>query len=326
MLLKLENLRVAFKRGKGLPPLQVVRGVDLEIGRGEIVGVVGESGSGKSVTALSLARLHDGGHAVVDADRLEFDGMDLLNATEKELCGLRGKRMAYIFQNPVEALCPHMRIKDQFKEGFEIHGMDVGVHMSEVAGLLVQMGLEDAPLILDKYPHQLSGGQAQRVMIAMAVSLRPDLLIADEPTSAIDASLSQVIVELLRVVNETYGISILLITHDFDLARSLSHKLMVFYGGLVMESRPTAMFGHGRHPYSKALIGCVESLNSGDERLTTLPGAPPEPTDFKDACPFAERCGSVTPECLAAIPSLVEDEGGIIRCIHPYDGEVVNHG
>lgn len=319
---QIENLHVSFFNHAKKQLLKVVRGVSFNVKKGEILGIVGESGSGKSVSAASMMRLHHSENACVEADQIEFDGMNLLAMNEMELEKIRGKRIAMIFQNPVEALCPHKRILSQFVEGFKIHGMKgEETTLKQIVSLLNDMGIEDAELTLGKYPHQLSGGQAQRVAIAMALSLNPDLIIADEPTSAIDASLSQLILDRLKWINETYGIGIILITHDFDVAQAFCHRILVMYGGLVLEERASnELISEAWHPYTIALMNCVHSLKNNDEKLYTLPGTPLDPQAFDNACPFSARCEFALSCCFEQIPDIKKQGDAIVRCFNPQNG------
>ncbi len=321
-LLEIRNLKVAFQSAGSR--LEVVRGVDICLERGEILGMLGESGSGKSVSASTIAMLIDSGDGHVSADRQMFDGQSLADASEKELCALRGKRIAYIFQNPVEALSPNKRIREQFHEGFIIHHIPYSEELIEHN--LLEVGLENPEIILSMYPHQLSGGEAQRVMIAMAVALKPDLLIADEPTSSVDASLRDRIIELLRAINRKHGISMLVITHDYDVVKALCHRVIVLYGGLVMEACSVQeLMSRPFHPYASELMACVQSINSGGRLLHTLEGTPLDPADFRDACPFLKRCARRQLLCEAGIPALRMSGSRSVRCLYPLADEEGSH-
>ncbi len=322
-LLEIKNLKVAY--GQGDHRLEVVRGIDISLERGEIVAVLGESGAGKTASASAIARLIDPQEGEITADLHLFDGRSLSGMTERELSALRGRRIAYVFQNAVESLSPNKRIRDQFREGFAIHKLPFSEE--EIRQGLTEVGLEEHDIILGMYPHQLSGGQAQRVMIAMAVSLKPDLIIADEPTSAVDASLKDRIIELLRQINEKHGISMLVITHDFDVARALCHRVIVLYGGLEMETCSVeALMTQPWHPYSAELMTCVASINAPGQRLHTLDGAPLNPAGFRNACPFAERCSRRQPSCEEGIPEKTGDGARAVRCLFPLTREEAYHG
>ncbi len=321
-LLEIRNLRVAYQNSDSR--LEVVRGIDIVLERGEILGMLGESGAGKSASASSIAMLIDPKDGHIRTDKHLFDGKPLDSATEKELCTLRGRRIAYVFQNAVESLSPNKRIRDQFKEGFAIHNLPCSEE--QIRSALTEVGLDDHEIILGMYPHQLSGGQAQRVMIAMAVSLKPDLIITDEPTSAVDASLKDRIIQLLRQINGRHGISMLVITHDFDVAIALCHRVVVLYGGLEMETCSVEdLMENPLHPYSAELMKCVTSINAPGKRLHTLDGATLNPTEFSDACPFADRCWRRRAECVTRIPEKRESGKRSVRCLFPLtEGEAPN--
>lgn len=313
-MLDIKNLKVAYRNAEGW--LEVVRGIDICLENGEIVAMLGESGAGKTASALSIAMLIDPADGHVASERHMFDGRSVSEMTEKELCNLRGKRVAYVFQNAVEALSPNKRIREQFKEGFDIH--KIPYSEGDIRNILTEVGLDEHDVILGMFPHQLSGGQAQRVMIAMAVSLKPDMIIADEPTSAVDASLKGRILDLLRQINTNHGISMLVITHDFDVARELCHRVIVLYGGLEMETCSVEeLMTAPMHPYSAELMTCVESINASDKRLHTLEGTTLNPVDFKDVCPFVQRCAFHQPECETGIPEITEYGTRAVRCLFP---------
>lgn len=321
-LVEIRNLKVAF--GHDDRRLEVVRGIDITLERGEIVAVLGESGAGKSASASAIARLIDPQEGDISADLHLFDGCSLSDMGERALSALRGRRIAYVFQNAVEALSPNKRIRDQFREGFIIHKLPYSE--ADTRNALSEVGLEEHDIILGMYPHQLSGGQAQRVMIAMALSLKPELIIADEPTSAVDASLKDRILELLRQINERHGISMLVITHDFDVARTLCHRVIVMYGGLEMETCSVeALMSQPYHPYSAELMTCVASINGAAKRLHTLEGATLNPAEFRAACPFAARCIRRQPPCEEGIPEKRTYGARAVRCLYPLNREEVNH-
>ncbi len=308
-MLKIENLHVSFGN------TEVVRGISFEVNKGEIISILGESGSGKSVTAMSILKLYDPKVASITADIMSFSSHDLLKLDEKTLRPLRGKHISYIFQNPNDALSPNRSIRAQFKELCKVHEM--AYVEKEIVELLIEVGLvQECEIVLNMYPHQLSGGQAQRVTIAMALLLKPEVLIADEPTSSIDASLTDVIVELLTRINKKLGITILFITHDFDLASRISHQILILYGGLVMEyGKRDDIFGMPLHPYTIELMKCVNSIHSQEDLLYTLAGNALDPSEFEIACPFAPRCLSVEPRCTVQIPDLITKDNRAVRCV-----------
>lgn len=319
-LLEINALKVAFPiSGQWM---EVVRGIDLTLDKGEIVGLLGESGSGKSVTAAAVSLLSRDENARILADKLKFDAQDMMPLDEKGLRAYRGKRIAYVFQNPTEALSPLQKIGKQFAEVFKVHKEPYTQLM--LSDLLYDVGLTDSELILNMYPHQLSGGQAQRVMVAMAIALRPDLIIADEPTSSIDASLKDMILDLLISINQKYGTAILVITHDFDVAIKMCQRVYILYGGLVMEEGPLKeVLETPRHPYTQELIRCVSSLQEGHGKLYALEGTALDPSEFSDTCPFFNRCSRGTSQCLTQIPALIQTGIRQCRCTSPIGQEGV---
>lgn len=309
-ILKVENLHVRFGS------TEVVRGISFEVKKGEVISILGESGSGKSVTAMSLLRLYEARVALISADAMTFSDVDLRTCDEKTMREIRGGHIAYIFQNPNDALSPNRSLRAQFIELCNVHG--IRYNEAEIVALLKDVGLVvESEIILNMYAHQLSGGQAQRVTIAMALLLKPELIIADEPTSSIDASLTEVIVSLLLSINQKYGITILFITHDFDLAAKISDQVLILYGGLVMEyGTREAVFEKPLHPYTIELMKCVNAIRSQDKKLYTLAGNALDPSEFKVECPFATRCPRVEPQCYEDIPQMVRYENRMLRCVH----------
>ena len=313
-LLKINDLRISFPIGK--EKIQVVRGIDLEIKKGEIVGILGESGSGKTVSSTSILGLLKGEEGIIDSGEILFNGQDLLKLSEKDLCKIRGKEIAYIFQDPVGSLNPYKKVGKQLEEAVNTHGLRFS--KTNLLEIMADTGVDNPELIYNMYPFQLSGGQCQRVVIAMALSCQPRLVIADEPTSAIDASLRKKVLTLLKSINEKYGTSIIIITHDFDVARFLCHKVTIMYGGLVMEVGGIhEVLKDPRHPYTMELLRCVNSLNNREESLYSLEGRPPNPYEFREECPFYARCKKKSEKCQEGIPKMSESEQGRkIRCVH----------
>jgi peptide/nickel transport system ATP-binding protein len=312
-LLKIDNLKLSFRNGKNY--LQVVRGIDLEVNRGEIVGILGESGSGKTVSSNSIMGLIDSEEGRIDEGEIYFNGKNLLALTEKEFRKIRGKNISYIFQNPTQSLNPYRRVGKQIEEALKVHGLQCSKDI--VLGVMESVGIADPGLIYNMYPFQLSGGQCQRVMITIGVICKPELLIADEPTSSIDASLRKKVLRLLKSINVKYGTSIIIITHDFDVARFLCDKVAIMYGGLVMEQGDIKdILEKPLHPYTKALLECVNSLDEMEDVLFTLEGRPPSPFEFKDECPFYDRCGMGNDMCKKSIPGIIELENRKIRCVN----------
>lgn len=313
VLLKIENLKISFKRGKDY--LQVVRGIDIEAFPGEIVGILGESGSGKTVSSNAIIRLIDDKEGRIDSGKIYFKNKNLLKLSEKELRRIRGKNISYIFQNPTDSLNPYRRVGKQIEETLKIHRLPCS--KEKVLEVMKDVGIIDAKFIYDMYPFQLSGGQCQRIMIAIGVICKPELLIADEPTSSIDASLRKKVLGLLKSINEKYGTSIILITHDFDVAKFLCHKAAIMYGGLVMEQGYMKdILKAPLHPYTRGLLKCVNSLEKSEDTLFTLEGRPPSPSEFKNECPFYDRCKSRKERCKENIPKIVKYNNRNVRCVN----------
>lgn len=305
-LLEVKNLKVSlFNESAKLP---IIRGLDMSINRGEIIGILGESGSGKTVSTSAVMRLYEPSEASIDEGTAVFKQDDLVQKSEKELNKIRGRKIAYIFQNPTAALHPYKRIGRQLQTILKVHNLPRSKDI--ILEALLEVGLDEPKIIYDKYPSQLSAGQNQRIMIAGCILTKPDLLIADEPTSSIDASLRKKILDLFLYVNKKYGMSIIVITHDFDIAKYLCSRLVIMYGGLSVEQGKLAdVLNFPLHPYSDELIKCAQSLDSGKEILYSLEGRPPTPLEFKDNCPFYKRCRFKQNECLEGIPELLRRMG-----------------
>jgi oligopeptide/dipeptide ABC transporter ATP-binding protein len=311
-ILVLKNLKVSFNyQGRNI---QVVRGVDFEVSEGKIVGILGESGSGKTITALSILGMirHEDGN--YDCGSIYYKGEDLLRCSEKQMMKIRGKEICYVFQNPVGSLNPFKRVGKQLEEVLKEHGRDYSKEV--VIEAMSDVGIDNAEVIYSMYPTQLSGGQCQRIGLAMCIVLRPKIIIADEPTSAIDASIQKKVLELLKDINNKYNTTMIIITHDFDVARIMCDEIVIMYGGLVMESGGVKdILVNPLHPYTKELINCVNSLKGGGERLYTLEGSALTPSEFTDLCPFYERCKKRTDSCKEGIPKLLNiDNERKVRC------------
>ncbi|MCD4712848.1 MAG: ABC transporter ATP-binding protein [Clostridiales bacterium] len=311
-LIEVTDLKVSFYHESG--KLQVVRGFDMSVEKGKIIGILGESGSGKTVSATSILKLEEDDVSSIDSGEVIFKGLNLMELSESELRKIRGNRISYIFQNASSALNPFKSIGKQLTEVLKNHKLAFSKEL--VLQALVEVGIEDTETVYDMYPFQLSGGQNQRIMIAQCIISRPDLLIADEPTSSIDASLRKIVLDLLKEINKKNNMSIIIITHDFDVAKYLCDRLVIMYGGLVVEEGPlNEIFANPFHPYTKELIVCAGSLKKGDEIVYTLEGSPPSPFEFADECPFAKRCKVRLPECTSEIPRTLEISGRKVRCI-----------
>lgn len=317
-ILDIENLKVSFLNDSSF--LQVLRGVDVKLQKGEILGILGESGSGKTVTASTVMRLSNDGSCRIDSGTIMFDGKDLLGLKEKEMRTIRGKRIAYIFQDASAALNPYKRIGKQLQEVIKVHGE--GFSKERIINGMKTVGIDNAQVVYNMYKSQLSGGLCQRVVIAMATMCSPEIIVADEPTTAIDASLQKKVLDLLRDINQNNGSSIIIITHDFDVVKYICRRVVVMYGGLVMEEGSTEeVLSSPLHPYTKELLNCVESLDANDEKLYSLEGKAPTPQEFGEQCPFYDRCKSSNDECATAIPKMQVFGGRKVRCILAKGGD-----
>jgi peptide/nickel transport system ATP-binding protein len=297
-LVSIEGLSVAFN---GVP---VLRGVDLALGKGEALGLVGESGSGKSVTWLAALGLLPR-HARVSGS-VRLDGRELLGAPAAELDRVRGGRVAMIFQDPASALNPVLTIRKQLCEALALHRDLSGEAVkAEARRLLDIVGIPDAGRRLSAYPHEFSGGQVQRIMIAMALAGNPDLLIADEPTTALDATIQAQILELLSSIRREMSMAMVLISHDLGVVAENCDRVAVMYAGRIIEEAPAnQLFADPVHPYAQGLIGALPPLDGPRRRLTAIPGTVPDPANMPDGCAFAPRCALAAEPCGLAAPSL----------------------
>jgi peptide/nickel transport system ATP-binding protein len=323
-LLEVNQLRVSLPTAAG--PVEALRELSFAIARGETVGLIGESGCGKSLTALALMGLLPEGAVVSGSVRL--DGVELVGLPESNWCALRGQRLGMVFQEPMTALNPLHLIGDQIAESLRLHrSLPSGAARAEALRLLERVRLPDAARRLAAYPHQLSGGQRQRVVIAIALACQPDLLIADEPTTALDVTVQREVLDLIEELVAEDGLALLLISHDLGLMADAVARLMVMYGGQIVESGATAaVFDRLAHPYSQGLfaarprlvpVNWVEASNGRRrQRLATIPGRVPELRDLPAGCAFAERCALAIADCRSAMPALVQlGDGHQARCI-----------
>ncbi|MGB7875764.1 MAG: ABC transporter ATP-binding protein [Anaerolineales bacterium] len=288
-LLEVKSLKTYFYTDDGI--VQAVDGVDFEVYPGEILGLVGESGCGKSVTSFSIIGLVDSPGKVEDGEIL-FDGVDLLDLPENEMIHVRGNRISMIFQQPQTALNPVFRVGDQISEVLSIHqdfGKEAGV--KRAIEMLKLVGIPDAERRINSYPHELSGGMAQRVMIAMALATLPELLIADEPTTALDVTIQAQILDLMRKLREDMGTAIILITHDLGVVAEMCDRVAVMYAGEIVEQTDVGtLFDESLHPYTKGLIESIPVLGRLKDRLEVIPGSVPNLVDLPPGCRFAPRC------------------------------------
>ena len=321
-LLELKQLQVIF--GSAKAPLIAVDGVDLQVDAGEVVGVVGESGSGKSVTALALMGLIDAPGRVA-AGQLTYDGRDLLQMPERERRGLLGKDIAMIFQDPMTSLNPCFTVAEQLIETLRVHqGGSKKALRARSLELLQQVDIPDPQRRLDAYAHQLSGGMCQRVMVAIAIACNPRLLIADEPTTALDVTVQAQMLDLLLQLQRERRMALLLITHDLAVVAQTAQRVVVMYAGQVMETAqvPT-LFNAPRHPYTQALLAALPEHNRGRARLQTIAGVVPGQFDRPAGCLLSPRCAYVKAICCSERPMLDGPIGAQVRCHFPLDAEGV---
>jgi len=314
-LLRVEHLRTYFHSPAGIA--RAVDDVSFSIGRGETVGVVGESGCGKSVTALSLLRLIQAPGRIEAGSHIWFEGRDLLTLGAEDIRQVRGNRIAMIFQEPMTALNPVFTVGDQIAEVARVHdGASRKAAWERAVEMLALVGIPSPRERASNYPHQMSGGMRQRVLIAMALVMNPALLIADEPTTALDVTIQAQILELLAKVQQAFGTAILLITHDLGVVAETASRVVVMYGGQVVEEAPVrTLFADPGHPYTKGLMQAMPRVGMNRERLTTIPGSVPPPTAWPTGCRFRDRCGFAWPRCEAEAPALVPISAGhAARC------------
>lgn len=305
-LLEVKHLRTEFFSSKK-SSVTAVDDVSFDIKKGEIVGLVGESGCGKSVTSLSIMQLLKDTPGKVTNGEIIFQGRNLLDASKKEMLDIRGDKMSMIFQEPMSSLNPSMRIDKQMIEGIRLHTpLTKAEARKKAADILSQVGIPDPQRVLKNYPHQLSGGMSQRVMIAMAMSCEPDLLIADEPTTALDVTIQAQILELMKKIQQDKGMSILLITHDLGVVAEMCSRVIVMYAGKIVEEAPVEiLFSNPTHPYTQGLIASVPKLGSGVKVLPSIPGSVPDLSAMPKGCRFAPRCKYATEKCHQEQPELL---------------------
>ncbi len=323
-LLAVNDLRTYFHTRNGI--YRAVDGVSFELNRGETLGIVGESGCGKSVTCYSLMGLLPQPPGRIESGTALFDGIDLLRCSSRQARAIRGKRIAMIFQDPMTSLNPYLRISEQIIEPLLIHektsrrsALDRAIEM------LASVGVNDAASRINSYPHEFSGGMRQRVMIAMALITRPELLIADEPTTALDVTVQAQILDLIRKMQREIGMAVIFITHDLGVISGLCNRVQVMYAGRIVETADTrTLFYQPKHPYTKALQRSIPSLQPKGSELYTIPGMPPDLSKPASGCPFAPRCDHAAPGCLTAPPTLhaCPDGTGFHACSRVHAGEI----
>jgi oligopeptide/dipeptide ABC transporter ATP-binding protein len=314
-LLEINGLQLEF--GRGEHALRALDGVSLSLEAGETLCLVGESGSGKSITALSIARLLPSPPAHYVGGQIFVGGRDTLKMSAAELRGIRGGTVSYVFQEPSASLNPVFRIGSQIKEALKLHRPGSATD-AEVIRLLKTVGIPEPETRVHSYPHELSGGMQQRVMIAMALASHPKLLVADEPTTALDVTIQAQIMELLRSLKQQFGMTILLITHNLGLVGELADRAAVMYAGQIVESGPAKeLLNNPLHPYTRALIDSVPEIGAVAARLKSIPGAVPRLGAFPSGCRFHPRCPIARPACAQTEMELLEPQPGReVRC--PY--------
>ena len=305
-LLEVKNLRTYFNTEDG--EVKAVDGISFQLQRGETLGIVGESGSGKSVTNLSLIRLIPNPPGRIVSGEVLFDGVDILALPEAEVRKIRGRRIAMIFQDPMTSLNPFMKISRQLMEITQLHlGHTTAQAYEHAVKMLEMVGIPEARSRADGYPHEFSGGMRQRVMIAMALSCEPKLLIADEPTTALDVTIQAQILELIKTLRQATGTSVILITHDLGVVAGMTDHVIVMYAGKVFEQAPTAeLFARPGNPYTQGLLRSVPDPTDERGELYQIPGLPPDVARLPPGCPFAPRCPRAQEICRREFPPFVE--------------------
>jgi peptide/nickel transport system ATP-binding protein len=317
VVLEVCDLNVSFSASAG--GIRVVRGMSFSVGTAETVAIVGESGSGKSVTALSLMRLHDPERTEISGS-VKFKGTELLDMSEPRMRSVRGNSIGMIFQEPMSSLNPLMQIGDQIAEAILLHQDKSRAEAKRrTLGLLIQVGIADPERRMREYPHQLSGGMRQRVMIAMALACDPEILIADEPTTALDVTVQAQILDLMREFKTRTGSSIVIITHDLGVVAELADRVVIMYAGAKVEEGTTEeIFSRPAHPYTIGLLGAIPSLkrSRNDGPLTEIPGQVPPANQARVGCSFAARCSCSSPICFEIEPKLEEVSSSHIAACH----------
>lgn len=319
-LLELKDLHTFFRTKKGT--VKAVNGVSYSVDAGRTLGIVGESGSGKSVSAMSILQLLDG-NGYIDSGEIIFEGKDLTKLSQKEMYEIRGNDISMIFQEPMTSLNPVFTVERQVSEPFIIHqNMSKKEAAEKVVEMLNDVKIPNPHIVAKQYPHQLSGGMRQRVMIAMALACRPKLLIADEPTTALDVTIQAQILKLMNELKQELSTSILFITHDLGVIRQIADDVAVMYCGEVVEMAPAeVIFGDAEnsHPYTEGLMVSIPRINTpGHQRLEAIPGAVPHPLALPKGCKFAPRCKYCTQRCIDEEPELVKiSDNQSVRCFYP---------
>lgn len=322
-LLEVDDLRIWFHTRHGVA--RAVNGVSFAIGAGETVGLVGESGSGKSVTAYTLLRLLPMPPGRIESGTARFGGTELLTCSNAELRRIRGRRIAMIFQDPMTALNPYKTVGDQVAEPLRVHeGCSRATAWARAAGMMESVGISNAAGRMRSFPHEFSGGMRQRATIAMALMLQPALLLADEPTTALDTTVQAQLLALLARLQRERQLSMLLITHNLGVVAGVCDRVLVMYAGRIVESAPVeALFRRPRHPYTQALMDAVPTVAAARETLNTIPGMPPDPLQTIEGCSFAPRCKHANDACGHGTPALLSvGDGHASACSRVQRGEL----
>ena len=316
-LLEVQDLTTSIVRRSGSVP--IIRNVTLSVDKGETLGIVGESGSGKSVTMLSVMGLIPSPPLAITGGTVRLKGRDLVGADEKTMQAVRGVDMAMVYQDPMISLNPVMRIGRQIEEGMTAHHIGKNEAQQRTLEVLSEVGIPDPPRVRDLYPHELSGGMRQRVMIASALALSPDLLIFDEPTTALDVTIQQQILYLVRELQRSTGVAVVWITHDLGVLARLVDRVAVMYGGRVVEVDDIEpLFSEPRHPYTEALMASVPDMHDdGRAPLRQIPGSPPDVDHMPPGCPFQPRCKFAIERCIHEMPPVVSHGTGECACWVP---------
>ena len=312
LVLDIENLSVRFATEDGV--VNAVNGLDLRIEKGKAIGLVGETGAGKTTTALSILRLVPDPPGVVDCDKLEVNGQDILSMSAKELEKVRGKEVSMIFQDPMTALNPVFTVGDQIAESISIHENVSMVEAQKLAlGMLELVGIPGERA--GDYPHQFSGGMKQRVVIAIALACHPQLLIADEPTTALDVTIQAQVLDLMKNLRKQYQTSLIMITHDLGIVAEICDEVAVMYAGNVVEQGTLEdVFNHTMHPYTEGLFNSLPNVNDRKSKLKPIPGLMPDPTALPEGCPFHPRCQYATEACKQVQEKRYVSDTHFIRC------------
>jgi peptide/nickel transport system ATP-binding protein/oligopeptide transport system ATP-binding protein len=307
-LLDVQGLTTAFMTGRG--EITAIEDVSFSLKEGEILGIVGESGSGKSVTALTIMGLLPQPPARIAAGKVLFQGQELTKLSSREMQRIRGPGIAMIFQEPMTSLNPVFSIGDQIMETIRAHeSLPAAALRKRAIDMLDKVGIPSAARRLDDYPHQMSGGQRQRVMIAIALACNPKLLIADEPTTALDVTIQAQILDLLMDLRDEFRMAIMIITHNMGVIAETADRVLVMYAGRVIEEAPVArIFDHPVHPYTRGLLECVPSITEDRARLIAIPGTLPDPARRPPGCRYSVRCRYAQPSCSEALPPLILEE------------------